>query len=103
MKALMLILSLLSLGASARPELEDAVVDGALSYRGGDLPRGDQGNLLSADSLHRQCSCWRCWGTGHSCTPYKCQCGGSNGCYSCNGGAYVCQGGPGSGQCIGGQ
>ncbi|KAG5982265.1 hypothetical protein E4U55_002124 [Claviceps digitariae] len=106
MKVLVLMTSLLFLGTSALPEPElDAIYDGQFTYRGGDLPRGDGKNLAllsDLERLQRQCSCWRCWPEGHSCPPYKCRCGGADGCYSCNGGPYVCQKGPGSGQCLGG-
>ncbi|KAG5925329.1 hypothetical protein E4U42_004410 [Claviceps africana] len=70
-------------------------------YVGGDFARDDPKNVLALGDLKRQCKCGPCYAHGAPCVPYQCECIGNNGCYSCNGGKFVCQRGPGSGECIG--
>ncbi|KAG5958401.1 hypothetical protein E4U56_005619 [Claviceps arundinis] len=87
-------------GASALPEPElGSVTVGEFTYTGGDLSRGDEKNLLALNNLQRRCMCNLCFSPGMECHPYKCECVGNYGCYSCNGGRFLCQKGPGSGVC----
>ncbi|KAG6083514.1 hypothetical protein E4U15_001956 [Claviceps sp. LM218 group G6] len=100
MKIAILVTSLLSLGASALPEAEESITVGEYTYTGGDLPKGELKNVLALRALEKRCSCWPCMGLGGDCKPGHCNCLGSNGCYSCNGGRYLCQPGPGSTVCL---
>ncbi|KAG6018263.1 hypothetical protein E4U41_003986 [Claviceps citrina] len=95
MKTFALLVSLLAMTASAVPEATvGEVTEGEHTYRG-------LAKSLVADNVSRQCSCGlKCYAVGDACKVYKCQCAGQAGCYSCNGGPYVCQPGPGSGKCI---
>ncbi|KAG6058578.1 hypothetical protein E4U17_007883 [Claviceps sp. LM77 group G4] len=102
MKIAILVTSLLSLGASALPEAEESITVGEYTYTGGDLPKGELKNVLVLRDLERRCRCspWPCTERGQICEPGHCNCFGSNGCYSCNGGRYLCQPGPGSTVCL---
>ncbi|KAG5925328.1 hypothetical protein E4U42_004409 [Claviceps africana] len=101
------IISLLLLGASAHatpkaPSVASAdnILPEPLTYVGGDLPQDDAKNLLDARDSQRRCTCFPCWSRGQPCNPGKCECYGSDGCYSCRGGRSVCQPGPGSNICL---
>ncbi|KAG5935298.1 hypothetical protein E4U60_003246 [Claviceps pazoutovae] len=102
MKICILVASLLYLGASALPEAEESITVGGHTYKGGDLPKGELKNVLALRDLEKRCHCkpWPCRRTGQSCSPGRCNCGGSNDCYSCDGGQYKCQPRPGNGVCL---
>ncbi|KAG6006606.1 hypothetical protein E4U21_006828 [Claviceps maximensis] len=100
MKTFILIVSLLSLGTFALPESDEFVVfDGLNKFKGGDVRREKGMSLDVFRELNRQCSCTGCYAEGQACSPYKCECVGDNGCYTCNDGNYICQPGPGSSAC----
>ncbi|KAG5922844.1 hypothetical protein E4U42_005207 [Claviceps africana] len=101
MKTFVLLVSLLSLGASAVPtEFEEQVIfDGKYTYYGGDVRASKNTAHHVLMDLQRQCSCSPCWSGGISCTPYQCECVGNNGCYRCRDGTYRCQPGPYSDEC----
>ncbi|KAG5950793.1 hypothetical protein E4U53_004391 [Claviceps sorghi] len=106
MKVLMIFLFLASARASASETGERSrghakAAPSKFVYEGGDFPRDDPKNLLVISDMKRQCKCGPCYAHAHPCVPYQCECQGSNGCYSCNGGKFVCQKGPHSGECIG--
>ncbi|KAG6117021.1 hypothetical protein E4U13_001425 [Claviceps humidiphila] len=104
MKALIFAISLLTIGpgVSALPEPElGSITEGDFTFTGGDLPRGDEKNLLALSNVQRQCACFaNCKDPLEPCEAYQCQCKGDYGCYSCNGGKYLCQKGPGSNTCF---
>ncbi|KAG6286203.1 hypothetical protein E4U09_006855 [Claviceps aff. purpurea] len=103
MKAFIFAISLLTFGpgASALPEPElGSITEGDFTFTGGDLPRGDERNLLALSNVQRQCVCFSsCKDPFQECKPYECQCRGDWGCYSCNGGKFLCQKGPNSNTC----
>ncbi|KAG5988601.1 hypothetical protein E4U54_004588 [Claviceps lovelessii] len=97
MKTFLLVVSLLSLGASAVPGPE-MIVRNAVPVAERPVGQDDKTskNLLVdvMQNLQRRCSCKPCWAKGQSCTPYQCECLGNYGCYKCWDGNYYCQPGP---------
>ncbi|KAH6985463.1 hypothetical protein EDB80DRAFT_590782 [Ilyonectria destructans] len=94
MKAAFFATFLLAFGVSAMPEPDNVVItEGEYTYTG--IDKG----ILTERHLEARCDCFPCYSPHADCSPGKCQCAGSYGCWSCNGGRTQCQPGPGSGQC----
>ncbi|KAG6270410.1 hypothetical protein E4U47_003596 [Claviceps purpurea] len=96
MKFSILLTSLLSLAVSALPEPDESITVEGNTFTGGDLPKGELKNILTLRGLEKRCHCHPrpCKPLEGHCTPGHCNCGGDNGCYSCNGRPYRCQPGP---------
>ncbi|KAI1269141.1 hypothetical protein F5Y18DRAFT_373738 [Xylariaceae sp. FL1019] len=79
-------------GVSAAPSFETITVtdEHGITFTG--LGEHSQGSF---SGLQKRCFSWWALSEGEECTPGNCDCSGDNGCYSCDGGRYVCQPGPG--------